>query len=168
MIAYDRSLLDTCVKTIQDALSKWGNVYKSFLSSSKFVEDIEKKIKENEKQLANISQSFDLLNTYVADQEGQVVSLLDKIKSLTHDKDKIISRVGELRSLITPKMDTMLSTLKEARDVIATNDPAYLPLTEMQAFIFSDLISVLECLKKGWDNHLNTLKNIFANILMFM
>lgn len=42
MISNDRNLLDTCVKSIQNALSEGGNVYKSYLLSSKFVEDIQK------------------------------------------------------------------------------------------------------------------------------
>lgn len=140
MISHDRSLLDTCVKSIQNALSERGNVYKSCLLSSKFVEDIKNQIKEDEKQLEDISQSFDPLTTSMANQEGQVVSLLDKIKSLTHDKDKIIGRVGELQSLITLKMDTMLSALKEAQDAIATNDLADLQSVEMQSFLFNSLI----------------------------
>lgn len=91
-------------------------------------------------------------------QELQVISVLYKIKSLSHDRDKVVGRVRELQSLINPKMDTMLSTLKEAEDAVATNEPSGLQSAEMQAFLFSGLISVLECLKKGWDNHLSSLK----------
>lgn len=54
MIINDRGLLDTCVKSIQDALSEGGNIYKSCLSHSKFLADIEKQIVENEKTLAGI------------------------------------------------------------------------------------------------------------------
>jgi hypothetical protein len=43
----DRTLLFAYVKSIQDALSEGGNIYKSCLLGSKFVEEIEKKIKEN-------------------------------------------------------------------------------------------------------------------------
>lgn len=165
MIANDRILLGTCVKNIQNALSKGVVVYKSCLSFSKFVEAIEKQIKENEKKLVDISHSFDPLHSFVSNWEGQVISWLDKIKSLTHDKDNI---VGELQSLITWKLDTMISDLKEAQDAMATYDPIDLQLAEMHAFLFSGIISVLECLKKGWDSHLNSLKNIFANIFKFM
>lgn len=42
MIANDRILLDTCVKSIPYALSKGGSVYKSCFPLSKFTEDIEK------------------------------------------------------------------------------------------------------------------------------
>ncbi|XP_057833904.1 uncharacterized protein LOC131044567 [Cryptomeria japonica] len=72
MIANDRSLLDTYVKGIQDALSKGGNVYKSCLSFPKFVADIEKHIMANEKLLTIISQSFDPLKKY--DREGYIQS----------------------------------------------------------------------------------------------
>lgn len=55
MITDDRVTLDTCIKRVQDALSKGGNIYKSCLSLSKFTKDIEKKSKEHEDQLARIS-----------------------------------------------------------------------------------------------------------------
>lgn len=42
MIADDRVILDTYVKSIQDALSEGDNIFKSCLSFSKFTEDIEK------------------------------------------------------------------------------------------------------------------------------
>lgn len=61
IITNDRGLLDTCVKRIQDALLEGGNIYKSCLSPSKFVADIEKKIMENKKTLASILQYFNLL-----------------------------------------------------------------------------------------------------------
>lgn len=54
MIANDRILLDSCVKSIQDALSEGWNVYKSSLSFSHFFADVEKKIVENKKTLAGI------------------------------------------------------------------------------------------------------------------
>lgn len=44
MIANDTIFLDTYVKRIQNVLSEGDVVYKSCLSSSKFVEDIENKI----------------------------------------------------------------------------------------------------------------------------
>lgn len=43
MIVDDKVTLDTCVKGIQDILTEGGNIYKSFLSLSKFTMDIEKK-----------------------------------------------------------------------------------------------------------------------------
>lgn len=55
MVVGDRVTLDTCVKGIQDALSKGGNIYKLCLSLSKFTQDIEKKTKEHEDQLAQMS-----------------------------------------------------------------------------------------------------------------
>lgn len=62
----------------------------------------------------------------------------------------------------------MFSALKEAQDVIATNDPANLQSTEMKAYLFSGLISVLEYLKKGWDSHLSSLKSTFSDIFKFV
>lgn len=65
MIANDKYLLATSVKNIQSALFEGGNIYKSCLSLSKFTEDIEKKMKECEKQLADITQAFDPLTISV-------------------------------------------------------------------------------------------------------
>lgn len=109
VIANDISLLETYVKSIQDALSKGGNVYKSYLSFSMFVVDIEKQIMQNEKLLIGISQPFDPLSVYVASQETQVISLFDKIKNLSHEEENIIDKVGELRRFITPKLDRSCS-----------------------------------------------------------
>lgn len=50
----------------------------------------------------------------MASQEDQVISLLDKIKSLSHDKEKIVGRVVELWSHITLKLDIMLSELNDS------------------------------------------------------
>lgn len=61
IIADDRVVLDTYVKIIQDVLSEGGNINNSCLSLSKITEDIEKQLKEHEKKLADISQSFDPL-----------------------------------------------------------------------------------------------------------
>lgn len=99
--------------------------------------------------------------------EDQVISLLDKIKILFYDKEKFIGRVGELRGLITPKLDTMFIALKESQDALGSKDLTDLRSAEMWSYLFSGLISMLECLKKGWDNHLKSLKNTFSDIFKF-
>lgn len=58
MISNDRILLGSSAKSIQNALFEGGSVYKSCLAFSKLVEDIEKKIKENE-ELTDLSKPFD-------------------------------------------------------------------------------------------------------------
>lgn len=135
---------------------------------SKFTKDVEKKSKEHEDQLACISQSFDPLSDSMSNHEDQVISLLDKIKSLSHDRKKIVSKVGELQSHITPKLDIFLSALKDAQVALATSEPSDLKSTETQAYLFDGLIYILECLKKGWDSHLGSLKNTFADIFKFL
>lgn len=55
MIEDDRVSLLVALKDIQDALDKGGNIYKSCLILSKFTIDINKKIRECESQLANVS-----------------------------------------------------------------------------------------------------------------
>lgn len=61
MIANDKVTLDTCVKSMQEALSEGGNLYKSCLSLKRFTKDFEKNSKEHEDELACISQSVDPL-----------------------------------------------------------------------------------------------------------
>lgn len=39
---------------------------------------------------------------------------------------------------------------------------------EMHAYLFSALINILENLKKGWDDHLQSLKTIFADFFTFL
>lgn len=52
MIVDDRASLYICIKSMQDALSEGENIYKSCVPLSKLTEDIEKKSKEHEDQLA--------------------------------------------------------------------------------------------------------------------
>lgn len=123
MIAKDRATLGECVKSLQDALSKGENLYKSFLSLNKFSANIEMKSKVYEKNLEYISQLVDSLSASLSSHENHVISLLEKIKSLNHDRERIIGRVDEVRSLITPKLDIMLNALKDTQDALANNDP---------------------------------------------
>lgn len=104
VIVSDRKLLITCIKTIAEILTEAKNLYKSCLSSSKFVGNFDKEIKDNEDKLAAISHSFyPLLVASVSTQENQVIPILDKIKNLMYGKDMMISRVSERRCLIAPK-----------------------------------------------------------------
>lgn len=68
----DRITLDASIKSVDEALSKGGNIYTSCLKLSKFTQDIEKKIKENEDQLDHWSQSFDPLLVSLSGHEAQV------------------------------------------------------------------------------------------------
>lgn len=54
MIVDDRDTLDTCMKSMQDAMFEGRNIYKSLLSLSKLAEDIEKKCKDHEDELTQI------------------------------------------------------------------------------------------------------------------
>lgn len=65
-------------------------------------------IKECEGKLAGISQYFIPQSLFASNCEDQVMVLLDKIKSLNQEKDRIIGRVGELWNLIAPRLDTLL------------------------------------------------------------
>ncbi|XP_059073528.1 uncharacterized protein LOC131874258 [Cryptomeria japonica] len=141
MISGDKTKLVSCVKSIQDALVEGGKIYKLCLLLLKFTIEIEKKIKEHEVNLANLSQSFDPQSIFVSKKEDQVISLLDKIKSLNQEKDKIVGRVRELRSLITPQLDSFLSSLQDAHNA-NKSAPIDLRAAKMQAYLFSALISI--------------------------
>lgn len=100
--------------------------------------------------------------------EDQVISLLNKIKSLAYDRERIIRRVSELWSHITPKLDTKCSSLIDDNDAQANNESPELKVVETQDYLLSGLINILEILKKDWDSHLNSLKNAYADIIKFL
>lgn len=78
-----------------------------------------------------------------------------------------MGRVGEVRSLITPRLDTLINSKKDA--MIALNKSVLIDHRgeEMYAYILSGLINILENFKKGWDDHLLSLKTIFEDIFKF-
>lgn len=88
MVANNRVTLDVGIKGIQDALSKGGNIYKSFLILSRFTQVIESKIKTHEDRLVKLSRSFDPLLVSLSGHEKQVISLLEKIRSLNQKNKK--------------------------------------------------------------------------------
>lgn len=81
---------------------------------------------------------------------------------MSHEKERVIGRVGELQSLITPKLDTFLNGLQDAQYAMTSKEPSDLRSAEMKSYLFNDLISILESLKKGWDSHLDSLKKHFC------
>lgn len=168
MVIDDRITLDASIKSIQEALSEGGNIYKSCLKLSKFTQDIERKIKEHEDQLDQLSQSFDLLLVSLSGHEAQVVSLLEKIRSLNRENVKIVDKVCELKSLITPKMDIILSGLKDAQAAMNFSEPYDLKSVEALPYFLSGLITIMESLNKSWDSHLNSLNNYYADIFKFL
>lgn len=85
-------------------------------------------IKEHEDHLDQLSQSFDPLSVSLSGREAQVVSLFEKIMRPDHEKVKIVDKVCELRSLITPKMDIMLSGLEDAQFFVNSSKPSDLRL----------------------------------------
>jgi len=64
----------------------------------------------------------------------------------------------ELRGLISLKLAAMLNTMTEAQVVAKSSDPTDLWKAESQEFLFSGHISVLNSMKKSWDNELVLLK----------
>lgn len=82
--------------------------FKSCLILPKFTIDIDKKIREYEGQLVVISQSFAPLSIFTSSLEAQIINLTNKIKRLSAEKEQLIRREGELRILVTPRLDTLL------------------------------------------------------------
>lgn len=93
---------------------------------------------------------------------------MDKIKSLNKEKDIIFSRVGEVRSLITPHVDSLMISIQDANDALNKSVLIDRRGEEMHAYLFSGMINILESLNKAWDNHLLSLRKNFANIFKFL
>ncbi|XP_059069826.1 uncharacterized protein LOC131046319 [Cryptomeria japonica] len=148
MIAKDKATLGECVKRMQDALSKGGNLYKSCLSLNKFTTDIEKKSKVHENELECISQSVDSLEASLSSHENQVICL-EKIRSLNYDREIFFGRVGEARSLITPTMDIMMSALRDTQDALASHGLEDIKKEKAQSYLLNGFITMLENLHKG-------------------
>lgn len=134
----------------------------------KFIIEIDKNIKECEGQLAGIYQSYAPQSIFSSNYEARVMALLEKIKSLNKEKDRVVGRMGKLRNLITPWMDTFLSSQQDVMNSLNKSVLADLRGAEMHAYLFSILINILEILKKRWDDHLQSLKTIFVDIFKFL
>lgn len=96
------------------------------------------------------------------------MALTDQISSLNLEKDKILSRFGELQNLISPRMDTTLSNKVDFSKTMAKPVPFELKDVEIYAYVFSAFIIVLDNLKNGWDTHLGFWKTIFADIFKYV
>lgn len=168
MIEDDGVSLVIALKGIQDALDEGGHLYKSCLMFHKFNIYIDKKIRECEGYLASISQSYAPKSVPATNFEPQVLSILNKIKSLNQENDIILGRGGEVRSLITPQIDSLMCSMQDAKDDLNKSVPTNSQGLEMHAYLFSGMISILESLKKEWDNHLLPLRIIFADIFKFL
>lgn len=142
--------------------------YMSCLILSKFTRDIDKKIKEYEGQLAAISQPFTPHLVFASSLEAQVMDLTDKIKSLHQERDQIINRVGDLRSLISPQLDTLLSSQQDAVSALGKAIASDLKEKEIHDYMFNTLINFLDCFLRGWNEYLKSLKITYANIFKFL
>lgn len=80
----------------------------------------------------------------------------------------MLSRVGELRSLITPQMDTLLEAQQDAVSALSKLVPSDLKGVEVHAYMFSALINVLDCFLRGWNGYVQSLKITYEDIFKFM
>lgn len=79
----------------------------------------------------------------------------------------MISRVGELRSLITPWMDTLLGAQEDVVNSLGKDVPIDLKGVEVHAYMFTTLINVLDCFLRGWNEYLKSLKVTYVDIFKF-
>lgn len=81
--------------------------------------------------------------------EPQVLSILDRIKSLNEEKEIVLRRVLEVRSLITTQIDSLMSSMQDAKD--ALDKPVLIDKrgAKMHGYLFFGMISILETLKKA-------------------
>lgn len=70
----------------------------------------------------------------------------------------MISGVGELRSLITPRMDTLLGDQWDAVTDLGKDVLIDLKGVEVHAYMFSALINIFDCFLRGRNEYLNSLK----------
>lgn len=96
------------------------------------------------------------------------MSILDKIKSLNQENEIVLGRVSEVRSLITARIDSLMSSMHDAKDSLDKPIMVDRRGAKMHAYLFSGMISILESLKKAWDNYLLSLRIIFADIFKFL
>lgn len=163
----DRVSLKTAMKSVEEELDEGKKIFKSCLFSQ-FTTDIDWKISDLEGKLVGISHSFAPQSVFPSTLEAQISELTDKIKGLNQDREEKLSRVGELRSLITPRMDTLLGAHQDALSALVKSVPSDLQSLEVHAFMYSSLISVLECFMRGWSQYLEFLKMTFSDIFKFI
>lgn len=82
----------------------------------------------------------------------------NKIKGLNKETEQVLRRVGELRSLITPRMDTLLGAQQDTVNALGKLVPSNLKGVEVHEYMFSALINVLDCFLRGWNGYLQSLK----------
>jgi len=80
----------------------------------------------------------------------------------------MISRMGELRRIIVPKLEAMHEAISEAQITAQTNDPTDLKRPDAFAFLLSGHISILDRMKQSWATEFIQLKTTFADILKYM
>lgn len=97
-----------------------------------------------------------------------MLPLLDHIEIIRLENEKIITRVCDLRGLISTKIEVMVNALKEARSVVTALDPTGLETAETLSYLLCGHISILESPKSIWDSTLSDLKKVFANIFQFL
>lgn len=164
----DRASLKTAMKSVEEALDEGGKFFKSCLFLSNFTVDIDRQIKYLEGNLSSIGHSFVPQSIFPSSLEAQILDYTNKIKSLNQDKEKMLNKVGELRSLITPRMDTLLGAQQDAISSLGKPMPSDLKSPEIHEFMYSALISVLECFLVGWNEYLKSLKVTYSNIFKSM
>jgi len=167
-ITNDRRIMDIGIKRLENALKDGRELYKFCLSWSKVTKDIEKKVKEQEDKLSSFSQNFDPLTISIINQECQTIAVINEIKKLEKERKNIISRMGELRGMIIPKLEVMHEALIDAQTTTWTSDLTDLKRAEAFAFLLSGHISILDKMKQSWAIEFVQLKTTFVDILQYM
>lgn len=62
----------------------------------------------------------------------------------------------------------MLNALQDALSALKSGDPDDLKTAEPQSYLLSGFVIVFENPQKGWDSHLDSLKNLYADIFKFL
>jgi len=168
LISKDRKIVSIGIKSLENALKDGGDIYKFCISWSKATAAFDKKIKEEQDKLQSLSQSFDPLSSSIINQECQTIAVLNEIKNLEKERKNITNRMGELRRIIIPKLETMHEAISDAQTTAQTKDPTDLKRAEAFAFLLSGHISILDRMKQSWATEMIQLQTSFADILQYM
>jgi len=72
-------------------------------------------VKAQEDKLLSLYQNFDPLIVSIINQECQTIVVMNEIKKLEKERKNILSKMGELRGMIIPKLEAMHEALTDAQ-----------------------------------------------------
>jgi hypothetical protein len=113
-IEWDKKVLVDTAKEIKDCIIKGKALYSKCIHSFSFVKDIIDIIHKEEENLRKMAANCHNSKQSIIDFDKVVSTSMDKIRVLEVEKNRVLNRFSELRSLLTPK----ISILEKAKEDI--------------------------------------------------